>query len=425
MRHLAHNGRLVAVSAVAALVLAACGSGTDDPGTQQTSDQQTETHDDMGQDAAGEDPFGALKRAANHVGNDGSAQAVAGGVAAAAGLEGDIESPAAQAYASLATLLQEHVYLAGIAVDMGLSAGLDSREFEAAAAALDENSVELADVVGSVGGEEKRDAFLGLWREHIGFFVNYAEGAAGGDDDMKQQALDNLDGYRQQAGAFFQEVTGGELPADAVAESLSGHIDTLTQAIDAAAAGDTSVFAELKEAATHVGEDGSAKALASGVAAAAGLEGDIEAPAVQAYVTLSTLLEEHVYLAGIAVKTAYSAGLDSPAFEAAADTLDENSVELADVVGSVAGEDKRDAFLDLWREHIGFFVNYAEGAAGNDDDMKQQALDNLDGYRQQAGAFFEEVTGGELPADAVAESLSGHIDTLTRAIDALAAALTG
>jgi hypothetical protein len=431
MRHRTKRMRLVALSATAAIALAACGGGsspgsqaTDGPTQTATTPSEATPSETPGDDQAAGDPFAELKQAANHVGSDGSAKAIAGGVAQAASLEGDVESPAAQAYASLSTLLQEHVYLAGIAVDVGLSMGLDTPAFEAATAALDENSVELADLVGSVAGEEKRDAFLSLWREHIGFFVDYAKGAAGGDDQLKQQALDNLDGYKQQAGAFFEEVTGGALPADAVAQSLTGHIDTLTAAIDAAAAGDTSVFSKLKQAATHVGEGGSAKALASGIAQAAGLEGDIETPAVQAYATLSTLLEEHVYLSGIAVKTAYSAGLDSPAFEAAAGVLDENSVELADVVGSVAGEEKRDAFLSLWREHIGFFVDYAKGAAGGDDQLKQQALDNLDGYKQQAGAFFEEITGGALPADAVAQSLTGHIDTLSGAIDALAAALT-
>jgi hypothetical protein len=367
------------------------------------------------------DPFAALKMAMDHVGNDGSAAALAGGFVSALDLEGDIDTPAVQLYAQLSTLLQEHVYLAGIAVDTGLSFGLDSPEFEAAAAALDTNSVELADVIGTAD-ESAREPFLELWREHIGFFVDYAAAAAEGDEQGQQQALDDLDGYRQQAGAFFEDLTGGELPADAVAESLAGHIDTLSAAIDAAVAGDAEVFDQLKEAAHHVGEQGSAKAIATGVSAALGLEGDIESDAAGLYATVSTLLEEHVALAGVAVKTAYAEGLDSPVFEAAAGTLDTNSTELADVIGSAAPE-QRDAFLELWREHIGFFVDYAGAVAADDQAGQDQALDGLDGYRQQAGAFFEDISGGEIPADAVAEALAGHIDTLTTAIDGLAAAI--
>ena len=48
---------------------------------------------------------------------------------------------------------------------------------------------------------------------------------------------------------------------------------------------------------------------------------------------------------------------------------------------------------------------------------------NLDGYRPLAGAFFEEVSGGELPADAGAEGRGMHVETLAGAIDSLSAAL--
>ncbi|MGH3441271.1 MAG: hypothetical protein ACRDUY_04365, partial [Nitriliruptorales bacterium] len=350
MRDLRRSGRLAALGVTIALGLTACASGADvdsqdldaPTGSEEvtTADPSPRGSPEAHEEGDRQDPFAALQQAATHVGETGTAKALASGVAEAAGLEGDIETPAVQTYATLSTLLQEHVYLSGIAVDVGLSSGLDSSEFEAAAATLDGSSVELSEVVGSVAGDEKAQAFLSLWRAHIGFFVDYAKGTAEGDEQVTQQALDNLNQYRQQAGAFFEEVTGGALPADAVAESLTGHIDTLTAAIDAAADGDPAVFVRLKEAATHVGESGTAKALASGVAEAAGLEGDIESPAAQAYATLSTLLEEHVYLSGIAVKTAYAAGPDTPQFEAAAATLDESSAELSEVVGAVAGDEK-------------------------------------------------------------------------------------
>jgi hypothetical protein len=442
MKHVRRNVRSFAAVAAMSLALAACGAADDDPtASDGTAVEQTDTPSETGMDAtesemegsetememsdagASGNPFVDLRTASSHVGWEGSARTLAGGIATAAGLEGDIDSAAAQTYAQLAYLLQEHVYLAGIAVDVAVLTSPDDPRFEAAAAALDENSVALADLIGSVAPDQ-RDAFLGLWREHIGFFVDYTLAVAGGDADGEQAALDSLDGYRSQAGAFFEEISGGAIPADAVASSLQGHIETLTTAIDAAVAGDTTVFSELKRAATHVGEGGSAKALASGLATALELDGDIEAPAVQAYVTLSQLLSEHVYLASTAVVTAYAQGAESDAFGAAAATLDENSVELSELIGSVA-PDQQEAFLGLWREHIGFFVDYAVAVAGGDDDAAQAALDSLDGYRSQAGAFFEQVSGGELPADAVAEGLQGHIETLTTVIDGAATAFAG
>ena len=438
------RSKFVASTAVLALVISAC-AGADEqtaesaPGTTQapTTTQAPETTtttvveemageatDDMGAEAMAPMPFLELQIAAEALGNNGNARALAAGLDEALGLDGSIESSAAQTFATLATLLQEHVYLAGIAIDIGLEMGLDSDAFSQAADTLDGNSIALADVVGSVAGSDNRDAFLDLWREHIGFFVDYTLAEASSDADAKEQALLNLGSYGEAAGAFFEEITAGELPSAATQESLAGHIDTLTGAIDAAVAGDTSVFSQLMTAAHHVGVDGTARALATAVVAATGMDGSVDSAASVTYATLSTLLEEHAYLAGIAVKTAYSAGLDSPAFDAAAAALDENSVALADLIGSVDA-DSRQPFLDLWREHVGFFVDYAVGAVTEDQAAIDQAKIDLGGYGEAAGAFFESLSGGVIDSATVQSGLGVHIDTLGQAIESLAAVYRG
>jgi hypothetical protein len=437
MRHLRRTTRSIAAVAAAGLMLAACGTDDADDATDTAASEQPADDDMNGMEADGDadaeptafavdvessgDPYADAKAAAHHVRE--GATTLSGGVVAAAGFGGSVDSEATELRAGLTGLLQEHVYLAGYAVDAAYGFGPDSAEFELAADALDENSVELADTVGSAAGDENRDAFLELWRQHIGFFVDYAVAEAGGDEDGKQEALSNLEGYTGDAGAFFEEITGGELPAGAVAESLQGHIDTLTAAIDGFAAGDAGAFDSLKGAADHVVE--SAAVLSGGIAAAIDAEGDTDSEASQFRSGLTASLQEHVYLAGIAVKTAYAEGADSPAFEAATETLDRNSVELADGIGQVAGDDNREAFLELWRQHIGFFVDYAVATAGDDEEGQAQAIEDLDGYTDDAGAFFSDVTEGELPADAVADSLRGHISTLGGAIDSLDAAVNG
>jgi hypothetical protein len=365
------------------------------------------------------DPYADTKTAAGHV--EGSAEVLAGGIAVGADLDGDPSSEAAELRSLLSGLLQEHIYLAGYTVDAAFSFGPDSAEFGLASDALDANSVELADVIGDAAGSDNREAFLSLWRDHIGYFVDYALAAAENDDDGRQAALDDLDGYTDSAGAFFEEISGGELPADAVTESLDVHIDTLAAAIDSVAAGGASAFDDLKKAGDHV--VGSGAVLAGGFAAALDMEGDTGSEASAVRAGLTTGLQEHVYLAGITVKTAYAAGLDSGAFEAASGTLDTNSVQLADAIGDLAGSDNRDAFLSLWRDHIGFFVDYAAADAANDEQDRAQAIQDLDGYTESAGGFFNEISGGELPADAVADNLREHIATLGGAIDSLDAAL--
>lgn len=166
----------------------------------------------------------------------------------------------------LTSLLDGHVYLASIAISTGLATGLDSREFQAAATTLDRNSQDLADAIGSVYGEDAGQQFLKLWRAHIGFFVDYTEGKATGNEKQAKQALAKLDDYRQDFGAFIDSATEGNLPADAVASSLQMHVNRLVKAIDQAVAGDPMVFDSIYTAAKdHMPM--TASALAGGIAA--------------------------------------------------------------------------------------------------------------------------------------------------------------
>ncbi|NHT19035.1 hypothetical protein [Cellulomonas sp. IC4_254] len=421
-----------AVAAMAAgltlsLTLAAC-SSTDDTseGTAPSSSSSMDmgsTHDAM--DAVAPvstgDPFADARTAAAHMPETGLTLAT--GLAAATDTAGEVDSDAATLRAGLTALLQEHVYLTGIGVATAYTAGADSEEFAAAKAALDGNTDDLADAVGSLAGEEQGTAFHQLWDEHIGYFVDYAVAVKSGDQAAADAAQASLAGYTTQAGAFFEQISAGNLPAAAVAEALTMHVTTLTAAIDALAAGEPTASDTLKAAADHVGMD--AATIATGLAAGAGLSGDAMDDASTLRSTLTALLQEHVYLAAYAVFTAYTAegGVESPAFTAAAATLDANSVALSDAVTSLAGEENGTAFLDLWREHIGYFVDYAVADATGDTDGQQEALMNLDGYRPAAGAFFEKISDGELPADDVAAGLGMHVSTLAGAIDSLAAAL--
>jgi hypothetical protein len=163
-----------------------------------------------------------------------------------------VKSTAATTRAVLTAQLEEHVYLAGIATGTALNKGPNSPEFAAAAKALDANSVQLAETVGSVYGKAGGDQFLALWRKHIGFFVDYTVGAATKDAAKKAQAAKDLDGYRADFGAFIESATEGTLTKAAVAEELKPHVASLTAAIDAQAAKSPKQFELLKAAATHM-----------------------------------------------------------------------------------------------------------------------------------------------------------------------------
>jgi hypothetical protein len=215
---------LLAVVA-SALVLAACG-GDDD-------------------DAAADDPtptMGSIRMSEMDMGDPGTA------------------SPAADLRVTLDTLLGEHALLAIAASQKGLDGDAD---FEAATAALDANSVEVAEAIGSVYGDEAAQQFLdgpSLWRDHIGFFVDYTVALANKDKAAQQEAVDNLTGYTGAFSGFLAQATG--LPQPALQDGLTTHITQLKGALDAYAAGDyEEAYALFREAYKHMVATGNTLAM--------------------------------------------------------------------------------------------------------------------------------------------------------------------
>jgi hypothetical protein len=142
-------------------------------------------------------------------------------------------------------------------------------------------------------------------------------------------------------------------------------------------------------------------------------------PAADLRVTLDRLLGEHAVLAMVATQKGYDG---APDFEAAAAALDENGVELSQAIGSVYGDEAAKQFLDgpaLWRDHIGFFVDYTVGLAEKDMAAQREAVENLAGYTGAFSGYLAEATG--LPQPALQESTMEHVMQLKGQIDAYAA----
>ena len=131
-------------------------------------------------------------------------------------------------------LLQEHAYLATLATGAALQGR--TADFQAAGAALDGNSVDLSKAIGSIYGSGAEQAFLPLWRKHIGFFVDYTTGLATKDKAKQDKAVNDLIGYTQDFGAFLNSANPN-LPKDAVAGLVKEHVLTLKAVVDAQAAG--------------------------------------------------------------------------------------------------------------------------------------------------------------------------------------------
>ena len=151
---------------------------------------------------------------------------------------------------ALNQLLAEHATLAASATGAALAGR--KKEFASAADALDQNSQELAAAVGSVYGKDAGDAFLPLWRKHIGFFVDYTMAKASGSKKKQDKAVNDLLLYAEDFGAFLSSANPN-LPKEAVAELVKSHIVGLKDVVDAQAAKNSKLtYQKIREAAHHM-----------------------------------------------------------------------------------------------------------------------------------------------------------------------------
>ncbi|MBA2624924.1 MAG: hypothetical protein H0U89_04900 [Acidimicrobiia bacterium] len=241
----------LAALGLAALLASACGS------------------DDSFPAAAGEAPTTTAE-------GEGTTDTTAAGETTETTVEEDVPggptaTEAAELRAGLTAALQEHVYLAGQAIGAALETGPQSPATAAASATLDDNSVAIGDAVSTGFDPEVGEEFLALWRDHIGYFVDYAAATAGGDGAGAETAQEELDQYRQDTGDLLESASDDVLSASAVASDLETHVDGILVTIDAIVAGSPEVYPLLQEAATHM--SGTAAVLAAAVVEVGEAEG--------------------------------------------------------------------------------------------------------------------------------------------------------
>jgi hypothetical protein len=309
-------------------------------------------------------------------------------------------------------LLAEHVFLAAAATNAAL--GGRQAELEAAAAALDGNSQDIATSIGSVYGADAEKAFLPLWRKHIGMAMDYTVGVATKDKAKQDKAVADLIGYTQDFGAFLASANPN-LPKAVVADLVKHHVVTLKGVIDPQAVGNQAeAFRALRAAAGHMSMIGDPLSGAIAAQFPTKYPGDAAASASALRASLNLALREHVFLAAAATNAAL--GGRKAEFEAAAAALDGNSVDIAAAIGSVYGAEAEKAFLPLWRKHIGLVVDYTVGVATKDKAKQDKAVADLVAYTDDFGAFLA-AANPNLPKTVVADLVKHHVVTLKEVID--------
>ncbi len=160
-------------------------------------------------------------------------------------------TPAADLRAGLTALLQEHVYLAGIAIDTGVRDGLRSRSYRAAAAELDDNSRAVADAFGAVYGNAAERQVLRQWRRHIRYYVQYTVGRLEHDRAAQRRARAGLADFAEDFGRLVASVNPN-LPAAAVERETAVHGRQTLRIIDATVARSVRAYPRLQRGAQHM-----------------------------------------------------------------------------------------------------------------------------------------------------------------------------
>lgn len=355
----------------------------------------------------------ALSAAACGGGGDGGGKAGEGAATPPPSydVEKGLGSAASDLRAELTEMLQEHVFLTGITTD----AVVAGRDAAPGSAVLDQNATALANLFGGVYGDPAAPRFLELWRRQNALVLDFARASAAGDQAATGRIKGDLEALGNELTTFLSATNPQHTP-DTVGEDHEAYVRLLLATVTAQAKKEAEAYADLKEAADHAPK--TATLLASGIVKLKDrpVEGSIDAMGAVLRSTLAAKLQQHTYLAGVATAAALGGG----DFEAAARPLDENSLELSRAISSAYGDDAGRQFLSLWRQHIGFFVDYTRAAARGDQAGMSTAKADLDGYRSAFAAFLS-AANPNLGKDAVAAELGVHVDTLIAAIQAQAA----
>jgi hypothetical protein len=160
-----------------------------------------------------------------------AAQSQTPAMASAAQSQNPFTSPAGQLRMKLHQDLSEHTALAAVVTQ---KAATGAPDFEAARAAIDQNSQSIASQIGTLYGQDAANQFLPMWRAHIQGYLDYTLAGDAARKDAVRQALQQWVG--DQTNMFV--TLNPMLPRDVVESDLNMHVMGTLQAIDAFAAQD-------------------------------------------------------------------------------------------------------------------------------------------------------------------------------------------
>lgn len=323
-------------------------------------------------------------------------------------------TPAAELRADLSYLLEEHVHLVSLSTRSALldGGGAPSATSRSLASAREVNAIALSRVIGKAYPVSESPV-LASWRQHVGFFLDYAKAKAVRSELDEAQARSDLDGFRTSFGLLINSFIAG-LPANALADDLKPYVDALYTTIDAQVAGERRQFALVQTAAGHM--QSAAALLAEGMAGDLKLT-ETDTPAADLRSGLTALMTRHVYGLGMVLEAdeAQGRGDEEQLKAGALDAVDATAVALSEAVGS-AYPDARQPFLKSWRGHVDTAVSYASALRGGSTAEAARARSDLEAYPRDFGELISSIVTDLAPA-LVMSDLQAVVTDLLRVIE--------
>jgi hypothetical protein len=287
---------------------------------------------------------------------------------------------------------------------------------QAAGVSLQQNTDELTGLVGTAYGGAQADDFATLWQRHLVDLMAYAKGVAGHDSSATQTARAALLADADAYGSWLQEASKGRVRASDATAGVRMHVEELMDQADAYAARDYGrVYQIERQAYEHMFTAGAGLAKASVTPeVAVGLD----TPPEKLRSAFAMLLGEHLELIVDAQRATFAG---SPQFQAAAAQVNANTTALTKAMAALVGPAKAEEFERAWANHVEGLMAYTAAVAGNDQDAKAAATQNLDGFAERLALYFSDIVRNVLAADPLTRAITAHDQHLIDHIDAYAA----
>ncbi|MGA5300306.1 hypothetical protein ACPCHT_10280 [Nucisporomicrobium flavum] len=287
---------------------------------------------------------------------------------------------------------------------------------QAANAALGGNTDAMTSLVGQLFGAATADKFRPMWSDHIVALVAYAGAVAERDTRAKGRARAELVEDEQQLGRFFAGASHGRLPPKVARAAVVMHVNHLTGQADAYAAADYTTADRLyREGYQHT--YGLGLTLADALLPAAD-RATLRAPVWRLRSQLGEVLAEHAVLLEDVNRAAVANTAD---FDAAGDTINANTRDLAAAIDTLFGASTARRFQSLWASHVELLVEYAAATAAGKPDRRHRAQAELRTFEHDMAAVLAPATGGRVPAADLSAALQEHDRMLLEHADAYAA----